>query len=300
MSIGEMQACLARLYVDESFRCQFRLDPAATIAGYRLGEAEMMALRNLDHRALNHFARSLIGKRRRRIEQAYPLLFAIDAQEMRHYYSRFYHIHPAQPYEDEHATAIDFGLFMEESLPQVAHLPAYAAEVAKYERLYYAAALDARRNAVATAQEHQTSAALVGMSACPALRGGVQVANFTYDLAKIEEALQQGSVPAPSDVSTEGSSILFLPGASDAAVGMLRINAPTKAVLDLCNGSRTMAQIVAESELALHAADLHAGIAAAVLRLLAAGVLTLDAVDRERADPAPRRAYGGDSRIESL
>ena len=300
MSIGEMQACLARLYVDESFRRLFRLDPAATIEGYRLGDAESMALRNLDPRVLDHFARSLIGKRRRRMERAYPLLFAIDGREMRHYYARFYHVHPAQPYEDEHQTIIDFGLFMEESLPQVAHLPAYTAEVAKYERLYYAAALAARRDAAATAQEHEESVTPVGMSARPSLRGSVQVADFTYDIATIEEALQQGRAPAPGDVATEGSSILFLPGASDGAVRMLRINAPTKAVLDLCDGSRTMAQIVADSQAALHAADLRAGIVAAVSRLLASGVLTLDAVDRERDDPAPRRSYGGDSQIESL
>src|SRR5205823_5930952 len=44
MSIGEMQACLARLYVNEPFRRWFCLDPAAALEGYRLTEEERASL----------------------------------------------------------------------------------------------------------------------------------------------------------------------------------------------------------------------------------------------------------------
>ena len=72
MSLGEMQACLARLYVDESFRRLCALDPGA-LREYRLAPDEEQALRTLDRGQLENFARSLRNKRRRRAERAYPI-----------------------------------------------------------------------------------------------------------------------------------------------------------------------------------------------------------------------------------
>ena len=59
MSIAEMQACLARLYVDDPFRKLFFLDQAAAFDGYQLIDEEKEALNGLDPKALNFFTKRL-------------------------------------------------------------------------------------------------------------------------------------------------------------------------------------------------------------------------------------------------
>ena len=63
MSMAEMQACLARLYVDRAFRRLFALEPETVLREYRLSAEEAEALRALDGNALERFARSLRSKR---------------------------------------------------------------------------------------------------------------------------------------------------------------------------------------------------------------------------------------------
>src|SRR5438552_8847500 len=77
MSMAEMQACLARLYVDGASRRLFALEPETVLGEYRLSAEEARALRDLDRRALERFAISLNSKRRRRFVATYPLLFGL-------------------------------------------------------------------------------------------------------------------------------------------------------------------------------------------------------------------------------
>ena len=297
MSTGEMQACLARLYVDEPFRKLLYLDPETALDGYRLTPEEDAAIRGIDRDSLDQFASSLIAKRRKQFERAYPLLFRVGGSEIRRYYARFYQLYTAKPYHSSHQEVIDFGNFVEESLANAEHLPAYANDVARYERLYYwtkvSSVWDAEPPAQAPAQPQR-----VDMDDRPFLNPDVTVAEYAHDVAAIEEAVQRGD--APDDIRAVGSCcILFRPGNGESGVQMLRISAPVKTLLDCCDGRRTVAQIVAEAEAVLGADDLRSQVIESIDRLLASHVLAVGARGAQRA-PLQHRGYASATQIESM
>jgi hypothetical protein len=275
MSTGEMQACLARLYVDEPFRRLLYLDPQAALVSYRLTPKEDAAIRDIDRDSLDRFAASLIAKRRKPVERAYPLLFRIDGKEIRRYYARFYQLYAAKPYQAGHQEIINFGTFVEESAANAEHLPAYASDLARYERLYYSTRVATLSDADPPGQSQAEPQPVVQMNARPSLSPHVTIAIFAHDVGAIEEALQNGEAPAEIHAGSH-CCIIFRPGNSDSSVQMLRINAPTKIILDCCDGRRTLAQIVTDTEVALGACDLCNRIIESIHRLLASHVLVID------------------------
>lgn len=299
MSVAEMQACLARLYVDASFRRLFYLD-ATVLDEYHLTPEERDALLGIDREMLDFFAASLKYKRRKRIERAFPLLFVLDRGEIDRYYSRYYQLYTAKPNQSGNQDALEFGAFMEESLAHAERLPPYASDLARYERLYYGATYASRSIADAGAPDHEGAGAqqVVSMTSRPRVRSGVQMASFRYDVAAIEKALQEGAKPEELQVEPAGYSIVFRPAARGSEAKMMRLNTPTKVVLDLCDGRRTISQIVAETESALGANGLESGILATIERLLSEHVLELHA-GAAQADSAPHRGFGA-AQTESM
>ena len=85
---------------------------------------------------------------------------------------------------------------------------------------------------------------------------GVQIAEFEYDMADIERRLvERRSAPASLiPVANRTWLILRRPTSADGA-RFLRVNPPTKAVLDLCTGERTISAIVAGVEARLDAQE---------------------------------------------
>lgn len=299
MSIAEMQASLARLYVSEPFRKWFYADPDAALAAYKLTAQESDALRRFDRDALDLFARSLITKRRKGIERAFPALFTLDGAAMQGYYFRFYHLYPARLDHDRHQDVADFGKFIEETLARAEHVAPCVSDLARYERLYYLAAIATDDAGEPMAETDATPPPVTTMEMRPARRRGVQVADFTCDVGGIEEALRDGWPPGDVPPAEGGCTIVFRPGAGASGVQMLRINTPTKIVLGLCDGSRTVADIVAETEAALGATGLGDAIIATIDRLRTSLVLGLD-VEAAVHDLASRRPYGGAVQSESL
>jgi len=299
MSIGEMQACLAWLYVSEPFRSWFYLDPDAALKSYNLTDEEDGALRKLDRDRLDLFASSLISKRRKGVERAFPVLFALDAAMMRRYYTRFYHLYPARLDQASYLDVVNFGKFVEESLAQAEWVPAYASDLARYERLYYLASIAAVSDGAPAdlANVAPTRVCLPTMEVQPVLRNGVQVADFAYDVGEIEDAIRRGHAPAEARTVSGGCSIIFQPNPS--GVKMLRINAATKTVLALCDGRRTAAAVVADTEAALGATNLTDAIVETINRLLASNVLGLDREETAQV-PVPLRPYSAAVEAESV
>jgi hypothetical protein len=276
MSIAEMQACLARLYVDEAFRKLFYLDPA-TLDEYRLTDKEAAAVRGIDRAMLEYYAASLKNKRRGRIERAYPVLFALDQAELTHYYSRYYQLYTSRAGQLPQQDVLDFGMFVEESVVGADHMPPYTADIARYERLYYQVRF-APRFCAATASAAQAAPhRITADDDVPFLRDGIEIADFEYDVAELEERLHAGgAAPDARDLVRAPSTIAFRPSTSTSATKMLRLNGATRAVLDRCDGSRTVAAIAAELEAALGGRNLGPDIAAVLDRLIGVEVLTLD------------------------
>ena len=264
-----MQACLARLYIDEPFRKWFSADATAALEHYYLSAEERAALLAVDRLRLDDFARSLITKRRARMERAYPLLFALNGPIVRRCYSRFYHLYPAKRGWTIAQEIFDFGEFMQETLPAIQGLPAYASDLAKFERLCFAV-LDACPSAEVS--ESQVAPELPAMNARPRLRSDVRVAEFGYDVAALESQLSRDPPVEAPELTPSASCVLFQ-CAPEGGLRMLRINAATRTIVNFCDGLRTVERIVSEVENRLGAADLTDGVVQALHRLLSAGTL---------------------------
>lgn len=288
MSIAEMQACLARLYVNDAFRRLFHADSATAIGGYQLTPEESAAIQRIDPAMLDFFAASLKNKRKKRVLRAFPLTFMLDHPAADRYYSRFYQLHAARSHHSIHQDVIDFGIFMEESLAQSDDLPPYAVDVVRYERLYYFAALATPAAAATPAPD---GAAAVLRSTRPAPREGVEIASFSYDVAAIEKALEAGEKPADPPVVAGGYAIVFRPGSAEADAKMMRLNRPTRVVFELCDGQRTVSEIAAEAQEVLGVAGMEDSIVATINRLVALQVLVRDAAALRVTSTNPR-TYG--------
>jgi hypothetical protein len=297
MSIAEMQACIARLYVDEPFRKMLHLDPSSALDGYRLTADEDAAIRGIDSNALEQFAGSLVAKRRKRIERAYPLLFRMDSREVQRLYARFYQLYTAKPYQPGDQEVIEFGVFAEQSLVNTDHLPSYAGDLARYERLYYWATVSGEWDAGEEETTSDNTRVVTDMAARPSLAPNVTVSEFAHDVAAVEEALQKGEDPAAIR-AIQRCSIVFRPAVGNSAVQMLRVNAPTKQILDLCNGRRTVAEIIVETETALGAVELRGAILDTLNRLSGLRVLALDAVPEDGRDG--QLGFGSATQVESV
>ena len=137
MSIGEMQSFMARLYLDDCFRKLFCLDPNPLFADYRLSEKEIRALRLLDLRAINHFAKTLKAKLAGTLLKPYPLLDnTLPQSVMDHYLTRFWQTCRFRPYESLGDYAVAFGYFMEQSLAG-SEVPGWYADLARFERCHH-------------------------------------------------------------------------------------------------------------------------------------------------------------------
>jgi hypothetical protein len=283
MSIAEMQACLARLYLNDAYRHWFYADPAGALAGYRLEPEERDVLPRLPRDQLERFASSLIAKRRKDAEAAYPASFALNGEAMRRLYHRYHQLLPPRLDQPRTEDVIAFGRFAEASLRDDELIVAYANELVRYERLYYTACVDASGRSKVPGQVDDR----LPSQAQPGIRRGVHLAHFDHDVAAVEEALRQGDPPPTASEVRGGCSILFVPGSNRREARMLRINAATVAVVERCDGQRTVAEVIAGTEAALSASGLREAIAETITRLVAAGALALD---DERIEP-DRRAY---------
>jgi hypothetical protein len=267
MSVAEMQACLARLYVDGAFRRLFALEPETVLGEYRLSAEEAQALRELDSPALERFARSLKSKRRRRFVATYPLLFGLASPAVERYYDRYYQLYPARRGGSFVTELLEFGRFMEDCLATDDEAPPFASDLARYERLRFAA----RRATVGHRPEagwgpRTVPAGTEGASWRPGpgrppdrpepppvapddrprLADGVAVATFRTSILAIVDALEAGLPPPETGEGPYTFVFRTAPGAADPDA--FYVTVATYELLDWCDGERTLAELAAVVE----------------------------------------------------
>jgi hypothetical protein len=274
MSIAEMQACLARLYVERAFRRLFALEPETALGEYRLSAEEAQALRELDSPALERFARSLKSKRRRRFVATYPLLFGLGSAAVDRYYDRYYQLYPARRGGSFVAELLEFGRFMEECLATDDEAPPFASDLARYERLRFAA----RRVAIGhrpegTDQPARPDPTPVAPDDRPRLADGVAVGTFRTSILAIVEALEDG-LPPPE--TGEGPyTFVFRPEQGAAEPDAFYVTPATRELLDWCDGERTVAELVNAVECLPGSDGRAAAVAEAIQTLVEHGILTM-------------------------
>lgn len=244
MSMAEMQSCLSRLYTDSSFRKLFYLEPDETIEDYELTGQEIQAIKSLDKQFLTRFANSLVAKRQKRFEFAYPMTFKLDYERIKRYFKRYYDLHPAKPYEPIDTQINDFGIFLEQTLASDESLPNYASNVVKYERLYYNAKFVPQLNETFENINMLRKSTNSTYPVNPKLSPGVIGITFEFPIISIIGKLQENIVP--SNIEIKQSNLVFQQVESSLNPKVFEINDPTKQLIDLCNGILSVDDIVDE------------------------------------------------------
>jgi hypothetical protein len=266
MSAAEMQAYVARLYVDDTFRQLSELAPELTLAGYKLTAAEQEAVCGLDRPMLAFFAASLKSKRKNKVLQAYPALFRMDAATMDRYYDRYVQLYSARPEETVFDDIVAFGHFIAATLDGDPDLPAFASEVAHYERVYYTTNTAAEPAAGDAAGGGELPPLPAAGRAVPVPAPGAAWATFNVDVLALAEALRHGREPGEPRAGEQHIVFQKLPGA--AAPKVFRISTGTRMLLDLCDGRRDVAAITAAAERETGSAGLGDEIAGMIRKLL--------------------------------
>jgi hypothetical protein len=296
-----MQSFLARLYVDAPFRRLFHADSDSLLAEYELDGAEKQALLGLNAGMLDYFAASLLHKRRKRVEHAYPLLFRLNRPAMERLFARFHQLFHARPRQTVIQDALDFGEFVEQSVVDTAPWPEFCPDLARYERLYFETSHvqpepDGEPSSLPLSSRHEQ---------LPRLREGVRMASFDHDVVALEAVIVGGqpdeaqpprdpvdnaadaadslTIPDPdvlAQADTGPCHLLLLPGDSHGGLGMVRVNAFTLALLERCDGQRPVASVIRDTCLSVEDAVTASAVATALDRLAARGVLTFQVAGR--------------------
>jgi hypothetical protein len=265
MSLAEQQSCLARLYVSETYRLQFKQDPDTALAGYHLADDEAAAVRGLDQKMLDVFAATLINKRERRALRAYASSYAWHEATMHAIFRRFVEMHGSRPQPTVHHETVEFGRFAAQALSDPERFAPACSELVRFERASYEATFLHHANAVeqvapGLAPEHRL-----------AIADGILIEEFDYDVVALDASLRQGATDAEPE--PRPASIAFRPGQLQAEQRMLRLNFATSSLLRHCDGVATVEEVIGRTSEELGANDIRDGIVEALQKLVGLRIL---------------------------
>ncbi len=263
-----MQACLARLYTDDTFRSLFYLDQDNVLDEYVLTDDERIAIKTIDRKMLNFFASSLKAKRKKKVQHAYKVLFKLDSKTINRCYNRYYQLYPARPNVSRQREILEFGQFMEETLAGFDALPLYIRDLVRYERKI--ALMDIVRKIEENPGDRRKEKREMLSSDRLAIREGVDVETFVYDVTTIYEALLNNE--EPHNV-IRGEYYVLFQRYSLLGSKFFSISYGTKALLDLCDGNITLTEVVDKLQTRFGDDSLANSIIAVANRMLELGVI---------------------------
>jgi len=273
MSVSEMQACLARIYVDDAFRKLFFMDNTYAKERYGLSDLELNSLRGLNVSRLEIFAASLRNKRKEQMNRGYPALFKVNPSSMETYFYRYtqlVHVNPSLPVASD---LIDFGLFIEETLRASEGLPDYMLALARFERLCIWANQTSIRGPhpriVQALKSGGTETLKASMSI--GLSESTQVASFPYNVLGIEESLRLGVHVNPEETP---QYIAFKCNDRLSGSKVVRLAEPTWKLILLCDGSRDYRELLRAAERLFDSPSIEGLVLGALLNLSSSGMIT--------------------------
>jgi hypothetical protein len=263
-----MQACLARLYTDDVFRNLFYLDQNTVLDRYVLTDDECIAIKGINQKMLNFFASSLKEKRKKRIRSAYQALFRLNNEIIHRCYNRYYELYPVRSALSQQDEILQFGQFMEETFTGFDALPLYARDLARYEHIIASMSLPQffeKRDSRPRKERRE-----ILSSDRPAIREGVDVETFVYNVAAIHEALLNNE--EPQEINPGEYYILFLRNPSFGPK-YFSISHGTKTLLDRCDGNITLREVVDKLQMQYGDNSLTNSILALTNQLLVLGII---------------------------
>lgn len=273
MSLKEKQACIARLYVDDSFRTLFFQNSIDTSKDYSLTQKELSALVSLDKGMIDYFASTLKTKRIKQFIRAYPLLFQLENKEVLRFAHRYCCLYVRHPTTLLHDDILEFGLFMEGSIDGFDGLPSYTSELIKFEKLVYNLAFQER-----TWQKPElrfnTPIKSIDVLDKPMVSDKVERFKFTFDILKVIDSLSANT--STNEDSFERGSFYILAGINQitGSIILMQINESVYNLLSFCDGNKTIESIIKTYTNGEGSFNVEKSIMDSLQRLATASVLT--------------------------
>ena len=246
MTVAETQAALARLSADEAYRSWFELAPEAALDKYALTEHERATIKAIDRKLLRMFAASLRTKRRKKIIDVFPLCQKLCRDQTLRYFDRYYDLHPAEPGVPTAAQVASFGRFLGDCLAADPSVPAYAAALCRYELAIYELQLtvppsDDLRSPSTGHPGQRAGNDPIEDSGRPEVLAGTRVILLDHDIPAILQSINDVPEAVPQPVRRDTSVVLRI--GQHGSLEAFEVNAPTAALLGLCTGDLSVADI---------------------------------------------------------
>ena len=246
MTVAETQAALARLSTDETYLSWFELAPETALDKYVLTEQERATIKGIDRKLLRTFAASVKAKRRKKIVGAFPLCQKVCHEQTSRYFDRYYDLHPAEPGVPTEVQVASFGRFLADCLAADPSAPAYAAALCRFELAMYELQLtiqptDDLRSLSAGQSALPAGDDLVEDSGRPEVLPGVRVILLDHDIPAILPSIGDDPEAVSPPVQRDTSVVLRI--GQHGSPEAFEVNAPTAALLGLCTGDFSIAEI---------------------------------------------------------
>ena len=259
MSMMALQTVIAALCLDARFRQAFLNDPEAALVPFDLLAVERRALRELDLRAVEQYADALLAKRRNLLKQWFPLSLSVlerawAAERVNEHLWRY-------GLENvPHSDALgggwvrdEIGRFYQYLLHHVSACPGdapYLKDVLMFEMVKLSMLNDPEvsrsARAFAAAQAARPALTRAFRTRCrPLLGRHVRVHAFQFDMARLLSQVES----RPSDVRPEAEPVwvLFSKQPQAAEIRTRTIGRALKDLLELCDGTQTVARTLAQA-----------------------------------------------------
>jgi hypothetical protein len=259
LSALEFQSCVARFFVDRTFRDLFAAAPDIALAQYDLTVREREEIKAVDFAHVAVFARIVAHRRFSKFRTLYNNSAEILDGRFERALSRFHQIHAWAPHRQKWQDAQDFGWFLEADCGDATSSP-LVQDVVRFERLR----IPIRR--VWRGNEEP----IFDASAAPRVPDGVDIASFRYDILAIIQAGQRGR--ALLEAPPTGCHAVFH-GAAQQERAVTRINLLTLRMLELCDGHCSIDHISARLNLRANRSDGVLQVRAALSKLAAQSIV---------------------------
>jgi hypothetical protein len=247
MTLLDMQRVLSRILTDKAFQRSFIEGDEPDPAAYRLTGRELSSLRGLRWDRVGLHAELLAHGRLELALKSLPLTRLLLHGQLYEHLDRFCAEYPPTPEAASHAWTegsrlCDFAtkLISEEMLR-----PGWAADLVRYERILLALATSAEAAAsairISELNDEQPGPEPGWPSAhlVPVTGPHAEVASFSYPLVDLIPMLQDGHPPI-SVHRLERPLLLLFYKAPRGPVRIVRINEPTAALINSCDGDQTI------------------------------------------------------------
>lgn len=247
MTLLDMQRVLSRILTDKAFQQSFIEGDEPDPAAYRLTGRELSSLRGLRWDRVGVHAELLAHGRLELALKSLPLTRLLLSAQLSEHLDRFCAEYPPAPEAASHAWTegsrlCDFAtkLIGEETLR-----PSWAADLVRYERILLALATSAEAAASAIGvselndEQPGPGPGWPPEQLVPVTGPHVVVASFSYPLVDLIRMLQDGHPPI-SVPRLERPLLLLFYKAPRGPVRTVRINEPTAALINSCDGDQTI------------------------------------------------------------